>query len=261
VRGDIVSPEYFYQGTLDKISGVQGLPPVALEDASLSTWISPRDGTSSVYYDKGSLAGLMLDVLIRDASDNRTSLDDVMKAMYEDAYLAGRGFTEEQWWTAVRDASGGRSFQEFHDAYIDGRDPYPWAEILPLAGLQLLQDFERVPRMGVTTSGSAEGIVVVDVVPDGSAGLAGIRSGDRLISVGEVEVEDNNFGALFRGLYGGSPTGVEYDIVVERGGQRLTLPAELQFQDVASPRMVEIPGAPEKAVRIRNGILTGAVQG
>jgi predicted metalloprotease with PDZ domain len=261
VRGEIVSPEYFYQVTLDKIAGVRGLPPVALEDASLSTWIGPRDGTSSIYYDKGSLAGLMLDILIRDASDNRRSLDDVMKTMYEDAYLAGRGFTEDEWWTAVRDAAGGRSFRDFHDRYVDGRDPYPWEEILPLAGLRLEEDFERVPRMGVTTNASAEGVVVVDVLPDGSAGQAGVQSGDRLISVGEVEVEDNTFGALFRGLYANSRSGTGYDIVVERGGRRLTLPAQLEFQDVANPRMVEISDASEKAVRIRNGLLTGAVQG
>jgi len=261
VRGEIVSAEYFYQQTLDKITGVQGLPPVALEDASLSTWIGPRDGTSSIYYDKGSLAGLMLDILIRDASDNRRSLDDVMKAMYEDAYLAGRGFTEDEWWAAVREASGGRSFEDFHDAYVDGREPYPWTEILPLAGLMLQQDTERVPRMGVTTNAGAEGVMVADVVAGGSAGLAGVQPGDRLVSVGQVEVEDNGFGGLFRGLYGGSSAGTSYDIVVERNGRRLTLPAQLQFQDVPNPRMVEVAGASEKAVRIRNGLLTGAVQG
>ena len=57
-------------------------PPTALEDASLSTWIKPIDGTQYLYYPKGSLAGFMLDVLIRDASDNRRSLDDVMRELY-----------------------------------------------------------------------------------------------------------------------------------------------------------------------------------
>ena len=33
----------------------------ALEDASLSTWIAPSDGSGFQYYDKGSLAGLLLE--------------------------------------------------------------------------------------------------------------------------------------------------------------------------------------------------------
>ena len=54
---------------------VADAPPTALEDASLSTWIHPTDGSGYLYYPKGSLAGFMLDILIRDASDNRRSLD------------------------------------------------------------------------------------------------------------------------------------------------------------------------------------------
>ena len=235
VRGGIVSPEYFYQETLNKITGVREVPPVALEDASLSAWISPRDGTSGIYYDKGSLAGLMLDVLIRDRSDNRRSLDDVIRTLYEETYLSGRGFTEEEWWDAVRDAAGEGSFEDFHDAYIDGRDPYPWDDLLPLAGLRLEEDIELVPRMGVTTNAVDGGVVVVDVVPEGAAGSAGVEPGDQLVSVGEVDVEDNGFGALFRALYANRPRGTAFDIVVERRGQRLTLPAELDFAEVLEP--------------------------
>ena len=123
VRGGVVPASRFYQSTANKISSVANTLPVALEDASLSTWIGPVDGTGRVYYDKGSLAGLMLDILIRDASDNRASLDDVMRDLYESTYKAGRGFTEEQWWQAVSRAAGGRSFDDVYRRYIDGRAP------------------------------------------------------------------------------------------------------------------------------------------
>ena len=55
---------------------------MSLDDASIDTWIHPVDGTEYIYYAKGSLAGLLLDIMIRDASDNRQSLDDVMRALY-----------------------------------------------------------------------------------------------------------------------------------------------------------------------------------
>jgi len=104
-RGGIVTPEQFMNFTSDKIGNVTDSPPTALEDASLSTWIHPTDGSEYLYYPKGSLAGLMLDILIRDASDNRRSLDDVMRGLYRTTYKQGRGFTAADWWRAVSTAA------------------------------------------------------------------------------------------------------------------------------------------------------------
>jgi predicted metalloprotease with PDZ domain len=258
VRGGIVSAEAFYEDTQAKIDQVSGTSPVALEDASLSTWIGPRDGTAMLYYPKGSLAGFMIDILVRDGSNNARSLDDVMKSVYQDSYLGGRGFTEEQWWRAVSEAAGGFSFEEFHDQYIDGREPYPWPELLPLAGLRLRADVTRVPRIGITSQGSAEGVRVAAVAPGSAGAAAGVQVGDLLVSVAGVDVANTDFGAVFRANFGGAPQGTRYDIVVERAGQRLTLPAEVRFEEVTSYTMEEDPAASEKAVRIRNGLLTGA---
>jgi predicted metalloprotease with PDZ domain len=257
VRGGIVPAATFYEDTQAKIGQVDGVPPVALEDASLSTWIGPRDGTATIYYPKGSLAGLMLDILIRDASDNERSLDDVMKTVYEGSYGRGRGFTEDDWWAAARATAGVRSFQDFHDAYIDGRAPYPWEEILPLAGLRMRVDVTRVPRIGITTTGSAEGTSVAGVAPGGAAQAAGLQVGDLLVSVAGVDVGNTDFGAVFRTNFAGAPAGTRFDIVVGRGGQRLTLPVELRFEDVRSTSIEEDSAASEKAVRIRNGLLIG----
>lgn len=257
VRGGIVPREVFYRMTGQKIGEVADLPPVALEDASLSTWVGPRDGTSYVYYPKGSLAGLLLDILIRDASDNERSLDDVIDALYDEAYLQGRGFTEEEWWAAVREASGGRSFQGFHDAYVDGREAYPWDEVLPLAGLELRVESERVARIGVSTSFD-DAVRVVAVEPGSTAARAGVREGDELIRVGTIAVDGPDFGARFRERFEGRSEGTPYEIVVERDGERLTLEAELRFVEVTSSELREDGSADRKARRIREGILRGS---
>jgi predicted metalloprotease with PDZ domain len=257
VRGGIVSTERFYEDTQAKIEEVNAAPPVALEDASLSTWIGPRDGTASIYYPKGSLAGFMLDILIRDASDNARSLDDVMKTVYQGSYGRNRGFTEDEWWAAVRSAAGGRSFEEFHDAFIDGRAPYPWEEILPLAGLRLRVDVARVPRIGIQTVGSAEGVQVAAVAPGGAAQVAGVEAGDIIVSVAGVDVGNSDFGAVFRSNFANAPAGTLYEVVVQRAGQRLTLSPVLRFDDVRTVAIEEDGAASTKAVRIRNGLLTG----
>ncbi len=254
VRGGVVNDHGFYALTAEKINEIMNAPPVSLEDASLSTWVHPVDGTGFLYYPKGSLAGLMLDIAIRDASDNKRSLDDVMRSLYQSAYKKGRGFTSTDWWAAVSAAAGGKSFAAFSAHYIDGRDAFPWDSILPLAGMRARQ--ERVPRLGVTTQPDPNGVLIGMVAEGSSAAAAGVRPGDYLISVGDVMVEDAQFGAKLRARYGASAEGSPLAIKVKRGAETITLMGKLQF--AAGDVVVEpLPGATGKPLRIREGILGG----
>ncbi|MHB0947898.1 MAG: M61 family metallopeptidase [Gemmatimonadaceae bacterium] len=255
VRGKVVNADGFYMLTSGKIGEVQSAPAVALEDASLSTWIHPVDGTGYIYYPKGSLAGFLLDIMIRDASDNRRGLDDVMRALYESTSKRGRGFTESEWWAAVSRAANGRSFEEFRRRYIDGLDPFPWGEVLPLAGLR--GEVHRVPRIGVSSLQDRTGAVrVTELAPGGAAEVAGVQVGDALVSIGGVRVDHQEFGEAFRARYAAQAEGSPLPIVVRRGAQALTLQATLRFGE-GGLRVREDSNAPAKAVRIRTGILTG----
>ncbi|HEY9228098.1 MAG TPA: PDZ domain-containing protein [Gemmatimonadaceae bacterium] len=254
VRGGVVNADGFYSLTAGKINEVANTGPVALEDASLNTWIHPTDGSGYIYYPKGSLAGLMLDILIRDASDNKHSLDEVMKSLFQTTYKKGRGFTATDWWTAVSTAANGKSFTTFNSRFIDGREPFPWDSILPMAGMRARQ--ERVPRLGVLTQQDSNGILVANVADGSAAEAAGVKPGDYLISVGDVQVNDQQFGARLRSRYGASTEGSPLPIRVRRGTEMLTLPGKLQF--AAGDVVVEAdPTATPKAVRIRDGILKG----
>jgi predicted metalloprotease with PDZ domain len=257
VRGGVVDADGFYALTAAKIGEYAATIPFALEDASLNTWIHARDGTEYSYYPKGSLAGLMLDISIRDASDNKRSLDNVMRELYETTYKKGRGFTHADFWGAVKRAENGRAFEVFEGLYVDGREPYPWPTMLRTIGLQLVPD--SVPRIGVTSTPDPAGTVrVADIQPGSSAALAGVRVGDELLKVGETAVTDANFGAKMRARYMGRPAGSPLPIVVRRGAVTLTLNGVLAYAQ-SSPRIVEDPNASAKAVKLRNGILRGIV--
>lgn len=256
VRSGVVDDKGFYALAAEKMNEVMNAVPVALEDASLNTWVHPVDGSEYIYYPKGSLAGLMLDILIRDGSDNKRSLDDVMRGLYQSAYKHGRGFTAGDWWNAVGAASGGgaKAFTTFNARYVDGRDAFPWDSLLPLAGLRMRQ--ERVPRLGVLTQQDPNGIVVANVQEGSSAASAGVKPGDYLVSVGDIPVEDQQFGAKLRAKYGASVEGSPLAIKVRRGMETVTLAGKLQF--APGDAIVEAdPAAKAKAVRIRNGILKG----
>lgn len=257
VRAGVIDSVAFFEAIAEKMAEVANAPPVALEDASLSTWVHPEDGTSTIYYPKGALAGLMLDVLIRDASDNRASLDDVMRRLYQESYRKGKGFTYDQFWSAVSAAAGGKSFADFEAQYVDGREPYPWKEILPLAGLQLVVDTTRIPVLGITTAADSGGLLVRAVAPGSTAGDAGIQPGDYLLSVNGMLVTERRFIARLREMLG-TRAGARVTFDVQRGDQIVELTGPLQVDERIAMRVVADSAASPKAVRIRSGLMHGS---
>ncbi len=260
VRGGIVDANGFYLLTGDKISEVEALAPTALEDASLSTWIHPRDGTEYIYYSKGSLAGLLLDIMIRDASDNHSSLDDVLRTLYNTAYKNGRGFTSDEWWSTVSKAAKGRSFSDFYARYIDGREPLPYDKVLPLAGLRLARDTAHVPQLGIASLQDSTGLHVTQVISESAAAVAGVQPGDQLISVGGFNADDPNWTEKFRYRYARQPGGTELPVVIRRNGAEQTLTARLHFVISVGSHLIEDARASAKARKVRDGLLRGVTQ-
>ncbi len=260
VRGEIIDSTVFLALTNQKRESVDTLPPVALEDASLSTWIHPTDGTATIYYDKGSLAGLLLDVLIRDASDNRKSLDDVLGGLYQTVYKSGKGFNTAEWWAAVSAAAGGGSFADFAARYVDGREPFPWLRVGPLAGIKLRADSTREIRLGVNTLADSGRVYVVTTLPGSPAEQAGVRPGDQLVRVGDIEVKDESFGQLFRARYG-TAEGTRIPVVVRRNEAEVSLQIVVRRELVVNSGLEWDSQAGAKAARIRAGILRGRTGG
>jgi predicted metalloprotease with PDZ domain len=264
VRGGVISPDDFYGITAGKMRSVDAAPATGLEDASLTTWIHPVDGSEYLYYDKGSLAGFLLDVLIRDASDNHASLDTVMRDLYNTFYKAGKGFSEDDWWRAVSRAAQGKSFDAFYRRYVDGREPFPYATVLPLAGLVLHADTIRVPQLGTRTLPDSGAVVVTNVVSGSAADSAGVEVGDHLLKVGAVDVHDldageNAFRDAFRLQFLGRAAGTPFPIVVERHGNTHALTARLRLGETVMRSLVVDPRASPKAARIRQGIVRGSL--
>ena len=229
----------------------------SLEDASLSTWIHPRDGSSYIYYPKGSLAGFLLDIMIRDASNNAKSLDDVMHGLYVSDYKNGRGFTSDGWWSAVSWAAGGKSFTDFYTRYIHGREPFPYDAVLPLAGLRLVRDTINEPRVGIGTIQDSSGVHVTQIVPGSSAEAARVQPGDLLMAIGGISAADPTWSEKFRAKYARTPQGSTLPILIRREGREMTLNARLAFTPRVESHLAEDPRASAKARRVRDGILNG----
>ena len=71
-------------------------------------------GKTISYYEKGPVVGLLLDFAIRNATQNKKSLDDVMRYLYRYYYKElNRGFTDAEFQEACERISGKLLTQEF----------------------------------------------------------------------------------------------------------------------------------------------------
>jgi len=255
VRGGVIDATGFLGKTAEKMDHVDKTVPVALMDASLQAWIHMTDGTQDIYYDKGSLAGLAIDIMIRDATDNAASLDGVMRSLYIADYTAGKGFTPAEWWGAVLRASKGAVTKEFDEKFVDGRERYPWDQWLPKAGWRLHTDTLRQPRLGVSLQRDSTGLFVVIVEPGSMAATAGIRPGDVVTMIDGVPVANPSWEG-WRQKYA-QREGAPLEIRFVRDGAAMTVAPPVKFATLIDRRLEADPAASERAKRIREGILKG----
>lgn len=111
----------------------------SLANSSLHTW---EDGPFGIkgktisFYEKGPLIGMLLDIKIRNNSNNQYSLDDVMRKLYKLYYKKmNRGFTESEIRKICEEYSNEDLSEIF--SYIYNLEPIDYNKYLNLAGLNL----------------------------------------------------------------------------------------------------------------------------
>jgi hypothetical protein len=86
-----------------------------------------------------------------------------------------------------------------------------------------------------------------------------VHAGDILIALGDVAITDPNFGPAYRARFKNAE-GQDFPIKVRRGADTLTLTGKVRLIEQVNAH-VELDSNPSpKALRIRDGILTGATQ-
>lgn len=132
-----------FNANLNAVENNPGRHFQSLQQASYSTWSDGPFGTqgrepgkSISYYDKGPLVGMLLDFEIRNATQNKASLDDVMRLLYRKYYKdLGRGFTEAELQAACEQVAGISLASLFE--YVYTAKPLAYATYLAYAGLQV----------------------------------------------------------------------------------------------------------------------------
>ncbi len=258
VRSGLWFPDLFWAAVREAIQKTETQPVhEAVEDASLNTWVEPTFVDQYIYYEKGGLLGLLLDIRIRDATENRNSLDDVMRRLYRDRYLQGRGFTTDDFLDYAGEYMGADAAREFYDRYVDGREPLPFRETLALAGMRYDQDTIVEPFFGVQVGADRQGrIIVRQVVPGSAAASGGLRPGDELLAVGAIDILDEEWGVDFVKAYADS-VGAPLAVVYRRGGEEVVTETKVKTRTRYNFMLSPFPEPTEAQLAIKVGIEGG----
>ena len=170
----------------------------SIADTSWDTWFggaaqSNLANTNYSYYDGGQTLGCLLDMEIRNRTQNRKSLDDWMRLLYTRYALPKPGFEPAD---VVRAASevAGADMTTFFERYVFGKEPLPYERDFAYAGIQVLTKTRPEPWLGATTQADTAGrALVTNVIPASPAETGGLDRGDVIMAVDGSVVDRAGF--------------------------------------------------------------------
>jgi len=263
LRSGLWSVDQFLLNATSNIDQVESTPePWSAEDGSEATWIHEvHVNSSQLYYPKGSLLGFLLDISIRDATNNAHSLDEVIRALYTKYYRQNRGFSTADLLEELR-AAGMPDVNGFYSRYIDGRDSLPYETVFRKAAIAVNRQSVTVPFVGVSTGPTqGRGLEVVAVTPGSAAEAAGVQPGDIILRVGNVPVTpESDWAGAYRTEYRGK-SGQPLAINVQRNSEGtirfLTLNTTVRERTLTRITLSRAPNPTAKEAKIWQGITTG----
>ncbi len=204
VRSGAITLESYLELLGRTVSGVlrgpgRALQPVA--ESSFDAWTrfyrQDENAPNAIvsYYTKGSLIALALDLTIRERSQQRRSLDDVMRLLWQ---RFGRrfdtdpeGVPEESMPGLIREATGVSVSRELA-RWVDGTEDPPLTRLLAGAGFRMiLEPAEEGPVWIGARTADADGAVRLSQVLNGSpAHAGGLSADDRLVALDGLRVPD-----------------------------------------------------------------------
>lgn len=154
------------------------------------------------YYVKGALIALCLDLLLRQRTRDRVSLDTLMQRLWQDFGQQGRGVTDEDIPRLAAELCGD-DLVEFWQNALHGTNELPLAELLTERGLEwtlraaegagdnggkAATDNRVRASLGVKVQAGEGGAALLHVYGDGPAMRAGLSAGDVVIAVDGLRV-------------------------------------------------------------------------
>ena len=256
--------------TIARIESAQGNRLMSAEESSMSApflddaphaQLTNLQNTAISYYPKGELIGMVMDLLVRGRTKGRSSLDDVMRGMYEEFYLKssnssyylrGRGYQTEDLERMVSQVSG-TDFTDFFKRHVRSVEVLPYEEAFGYVGLRLIKTQAKEPFDAGLSLEFEDRVAMIQNVRNGSpAEDAGLQTGDEIVSLAGGAVTKAWLKTLARYKAGDS-----IKIVVKRDRRTINTSLVLQEPERFDYRIEENTRATAEQKALRNAWLRG----
>ena len=163
----------------------------SVAESSFDTWLDGyvpgAPGRKVSIYTEGCLLAFVTDVRIRKATNNKQGLDDVMKRLYFNYALQGKGVAEVDYQSTIEKLAG-ESFQDLFDDYINNNKPFESIIVNSLDYLGLELEHKPVDsfagaKLGFKYAPSGSNFVIMAMYPGGPAEMGGLQSEDVILAV------------------------------------------------------------------------------
>ncbi len=249
-RGGVTTKEQFLASAANAAGGIENsearkyIPPAS---SSMITWVgydTPQAFAIS-YYTQGQNLAALLDLSIRNDTNGASGLDDVMRALYRDHYLKGKGFTTADMIGIINRITK-KDYSDFYGKYVFGVEVPDYDRIFGYAGYKLEKKQDAAADFGFSVRPRNGGFAVLGVEPNGAAAAAKLREGDVITKI--------NGGSPFEAPFG-TFAGKEINLTVNRRGEEIELPMKVGSRPITSYSLAEIAGASPQQMKVRDAWL------
>jgi predicted metalloprotease with PDZ domain len=249
-RAGLSSTQDFLQHVADAAAGVENNEArgyISPAEASVSTWLGYDTpvvfGIS--YYTQGMNIAALMDLSIRHDTNGRAGLDDLMRALYEECYKRGKGFSADDMIRIINRLTG-RDYHDFFRRYVTGVEVPPYETFFAYAGYRVEKTSRQNAWVGFDARNRRGTLVVSSTTPNSPAAKAGIQAGDTILKVNGAEPFRVNPNDL---------AGKTAKLTISRDGEEKEISVNVLAHTETSYRLTEAPQPTPEQLRVRQAWL------
>ena len=249
-RAGIISEREFLDRAGNAITGIENNEArnyVSPADASVSTWLGYDTPVAFgiSYYTQGQNLAALLDLSIRRDTNAQFGLDDVMRALFNNFYKRGRGFTTEDMIGVINNLTK-KDYHDFYNRYVFGTEIPNYDEIYGYAGYRADKKTQQAPVLGFGSRFRSGGIYVNSIEPNSPASKAGLQVGDVITKINGEDPQRAAFGEF---------AGKTINLTVGRGTQERQVSMNVGSRDQTAYVISELPQPTAQQLKIRQAWL------
>lgn len=266
-RSEVITPESYLELLGQNITRVyrgMGRLKQTVTESSFDAWtrfyLQDENAPNAIvsYYSKGALVALALDLTLRQRSNNKVSLDHVMRTLWQRYGQTGVG-VPEQGIQPVAEELLGESLASFFEQALYSTEDLPLEALLAEQGVHLHwrsanshQDTggtasahtNRI-HLGIRPAADALGVRIQSAFEQGAAMAAGLSAGDIIVAIDGLKTDMNRLEQQLSAYLPGETVTVH----AFRRDELLTFNVELRADEATTAYLTFTDDSPNKAAQ------------